>query len=268
MKHQKAAGLLKSIDIEKLLQWALREELPKGRRVSTEPFQLIRPRHRRGFVPGGPRASVDDGLGFVAGEPHEDAEVVAQAVNGLQPMTFGAAECAALLGDYAGVAAADIRAFAGVPVDATGFVVGCAAQGISMAWQIGAPQPRPRRRYRNGWGVATVTSPDGDGIAAERIANANKRGLYPPGSATALVWQEPSCGVLLKVRADYAAWHRALCVLTESVRGLLINHLALPPSAPAAPWLGDNLKKARILRHYDARDNATVRACVMGGVIA
>ena len=35
-------------------------------------------------------------------------------------------------------------------------------------------------------------------------------------------------------RADYAAWHRGLVVLSETL--LLEKFVALPPKAPATPW--------------------------------
>ena len=71
----------KPIDIEKLVQWAVRDELPKGRAVSTEIGTIITRRaRRRPFSVALQARREPDSLGFVLGAPHEDALIVSDAI--------------------------------------------------------------------------------------------------------------------------------------------------------------------------------------------
>ena len=69
----------KRIDIEKLLQWAMREELPKGKPVTASAWDVV-----MSYGQLGARIQTSghgyDGFGFVPGAPHEDAVIVADAV--------------------------------------------------------------------------------------------------------------------------------------------------------------------------------------------
>jgi hypothetical protein len=104
---------MKQIDIEKLLQWAMREQLPKGRAVSASPWDII-----TSFATLGTRVDVSrgsyDGLGFVPGTPHADAEVVAAALRDFPAETrLSEVECFDLLGPYAQLDPLAVRAVSG-----------------------------------------------------------------------------------------------------------------------------------------------------------
>ncbi|HXD50453.1 MAG TPA: hypothetical protein VN689_01090, partial [Burkholderiales bacterium] len=45
-------------------------------------------------------------------------------------------------------------------------------------------------------------------------------------------------------RGDYAAWHHGLTLLAETLR--LDRHEALPPAAPALPWLDGPQPERRV----------------------
>lgn len=242
---------MKTITIEQLLQWALREELPKGKRVSTEPWQLVRPPpRRRGFLPGA-RTAPDDGLGFVAGEPHADARTVARAIDALPGETrLTRAECAGLLGPYAALDAQAIAAVAGAAFAPRHLVTRCAVLAEPMPWDVGLPQPQPWRRNpgQRRWAIAVAAMSDRDGIVQERIVYPNTRGNYPVGSITPVIWSNPSVGVLLELRAEYTVWHRAMRDLIAwlSLVGLSAHALMPHPASPPAPWRTGPPQPARL----------------------
>jgi hypothetical protein len=243
ISSDKGLPLMKQIDIEKLLQWALREELPKGRPVSISPWQII-----QSYSALGTRVDVSlgpsDGLGMVAGTPHPDAEAVAVALDALPAETrLSGAECEGLLGHYAALDPPAVSAVAAAPFSMRALVIRCAVLAQRMAWDVGVPAIAPRDRYaqhRNRLGNAYALLPNRDGILVETLVHANGRGNYPLGSATPCLWHEPTIGQLLEVRAEYAIWHRALCFLIEQLTmdGMLGEYALAPaPISAAAPWL-------------------------------
>ncbi|MEX0751741.1 MAG: hypothetical protein WD073_02300, partial [Xanthobacteraceae bacterium] len=136
----------KPVEIEKLLRWAFREELPKGKPVSASAWDSIAQ-----FGALGARVQTSgyghDGLGFVPGTPHEDAEKVALAVRQLDRTTrLSELECWGLLGIYAdcdpiAIKAVTLAAFTMAPL-----VIRCAILGSGMEWDVGTPQLRPVTR--------------------------------------------------------------------------------------------------------------------------
>jgi hypothetical protein len=65
------------------------------------------------------------------------------------------------------------------------------------------------------------------------IGECRGKNLYTIGSYCPLPWT-PSPVSIIQARAGYLAWWRGLRMLSEVLQ--LLNHDALPPSAPQAPW--------------------------------
>lgn len=223
------------MEMEKLLQWALREEMPKGHPVSASAwdtitrFALLGTRVDEGVHGGG------DGLGFVPGEPHPDAVLIGDAVRRLPAeIKLTGAQCVALLGHYAPLDPLAIRAIAGSGFNPRALVIRCAILGERMPFDVGTPRAAPAvRRDRRKLAVAFVR--DAEGILRE--ASGNGRGNFPPGAATHIVWQEPSIGQVLEARAEYAVWWRALTMVHADLAGQnLRDYAALPPTSRAEPW--------------------------------
>lgn len=224
------------IEIEKLLQWALREEMPKGHPVSASAWDTI-----TRFALLGTRVDVSvfgggDGLGFVPGEPHPDAIIVGEAVRRLPAsISFTATECEALLDHYAALDPLAIKAIAGSNFSPRALVIRCAVLGERMPYDVGVPcaAPSVRRDRRQ---LAVAFARDDDGVLCE--AKANGRGNYPTGAATHITWHEPSIGQLLEARVEYAVWHRALVLVQRDLGGAnMKEYVALPPTSRAAPWI-------------------------------
>jgi hypothetical protein len=236
------------IDIEKLLQWAVRDELPKGRPVSADigfaighasrPFSMARNLGRA------PREI--DSLGFVPGEPHADAVVVSAAIARLdtEARFDDPDEVLPLFGNLAAIAGASVTDIMSAKFNPQALVVNMAARGTRPEWNFA--HPVPRRRF-----VPTKTKPrplvhgiDGDGDVVEMMKNegrARKRdGEYTLGMSprSPIEWCDPSPLKVADARAEYVAWHSALIALAGDLAGKLSSFEPTLPAAPARPWLG------------------------------
>lgn len=67
---------------------------------------------------------------------------------------------------------------------------------------------------------------------------------YSAGSYCPLKWS-PSPLSVVTSRADYAAWHQGLCTLANTLQ--LAKFIALPPKAPATPWINNDEPKDHVI---------------------
>lgn len=230
-------SLKKKIDIEKLLRWAIMDELPKGRPVSAglwDSMMQLGCRVQTSRVGGG------DGLGFVDGEPHPDANAVAQAVRALPAdYKIGARRCYELLGVYAACDPLAVRAMESTPFNLPALVMRCAILKERMPWDCGKPQMRPvlYNSERGGRPHPIILGLDDDGLGLVAV-KADKHGRWPLDRAPRghVHYEEPSIGDLLEMRAEYSAWHFSLVTLARELAGKLAEHDVLPPACAAEPW--------------------------------
>lgn len=254
---------MKKMDIENLLQWAIREELPKAQSKAANPAGLVSQFGRLADL--GVRIDVSRrAFDLVDREPHPDALAVAEAMRQLEPLVLTAQECATLLTDYVALdtfdqlgEAAGLRRFgptanamAGVERRAMTHLIVCAHNRETMAylrewWPHEAPRPQqyvhhsaPDRTGRRPGAVMYGRDPHtGEPIQLDRSAlrKARKQDLMP---RSLLSWHGPSVPELLDARVDYVVWHRALTTLVArlSVPGVLSDHEVTGPAAPAEPW--------------------------------
>lgn len=229
---------LKKIDIEKLLQWAFHDELPKGHPVSTSPWDSI---SRIGEL--GVRVQTSgfggDGLGFVHGEPHADAQAVAVAVKALpEAFRFTETDCAGMLGCYAACDPLAIRAVAGAPFKLAALVIRCAVLGERMVWNLGTPQLRPvyYRSDRGGRPAPMILGIGDDGELTAVHPDHKGRWSLDRQPRAHLTFEEPSIAELLEARAEYVAWRTGLALLAVALAGHLAEHEVTPPAALPDPW--------------------------------
>jgi hypothetical protein len=229
----------KSIDIEKLLQWAIRDELPKGQLVSASPWDIISQFGALGTVVQ-TSGYHGDGLGIVAGEPHDDALAVADAVKALERdagfvdlpdvlALFGALE--PIAGDAPGLLMM-------ATFDPQSLVLSCATQGTRPKWSF--PLPTPRQMFApsiTGRPRAIVNGLD-RGEVVELKAN-RKTGKYPLGMSprSPILWHEPSVLHVAECRAEWVTWHGALNRLAVGLAGKLKAFEVAPTTLPLMPWL-------------------------------
>lgn len=218
----------RTIDVEKLLQWAYRDELPKQGASSTTGYD---------HGPFGLGTRIDEcRLPAILGDPHPDSRVIERAVNGLARMALDwrssrawiMGEDAALLSDADPV----LRVLDPWPAP---LVMQHARMGTRPDWA--ACRFRPRR----------IQGPNGRPVVEGALAN----GRYAPGAACPLEY-EPSPRAVAEQRIDYAAWHGALICLVEVLE--LSSWVPIRPAAPAAPWLTGPQPEPNIL--YDVTVSA------------
>lgn len=237
----------KRIDVEKLLQWALREELPKGRATTTTPWELVM---RFGML--GVRVDTSgpaDGFGFVPGAPHEDAVTICAAVRALDASARMASEDDArnlFCGALSGLGEHVLSSLMVATFDLRSIVISHAVMAKRPPWQFDLPTPLPMSiEYRDALGAVRerllVHGLDQDGCLVEVMPGRTKkaRGVYDLDQLprSPLNWSDPAPLHVGHSRAEYIAWHHALSTLAASLSGMLVDHEPLPPSALPRPWL-------------------------------
>jgi hypothetical protein len=255
----------KKIDIEKALRWALVDEMPKGRAVSTEIGVVISRRHQaqRFNMGSGMLPSVRhdlDALGFVPGSPHEDAERIADALSQLDNVARfdDAREVAALFGDLAGIAGDATASIMCASFNPQALVISNAISGKRPRWQFEHPIPyRMTTQFRNSLGalrdrVRVVGVDDGGDVVdlmPLRGRAAMKFGAYDLAMSprSPLQWDNPSLISIGHARAEYLAWYGALAALAEQLRDALNEFEVLPPSVARLPWVTGQTPQSRVL---------------------
>lgn len=244
----------RAVDVELLLRWAYRDELPKRQISSAEGIWRDMALGRVGRVDGG-ESTAQRYASF--GLPHPDADRIESAVADLPMMVIDWEESlSALMGDLAGLLSVnDLRReqeergritqsswpaktyskterraqavnkprdviFVG-SIDIGALVASHAKQGTRPRWYGGpvACHPTPSR---NDPGRTMI------------IGECRGKNLYSTGSCCPLTWR-PSLLTIATARADYRAWWRGMAMLAESLN--LAEHVALPTAAPEFPWL-------------------------------
>jgi hypothetical protein len=240
----RAIVAMKKIHVEKLIEWAVREELPKGKPVSTSAWDAISHFGALGTRVDTSAPGSHDGLGFVPGVPHADAETIGAAIHALPAQTrLSEAKCEALAGHCGALDPLAIKTVAGLVFNMSALVIRCAALGQSMPWNIGAPHPMLVRYHNNQWGVTFARLGPAEQLI--EVRGHPKKGLSFKGAPRChLLWRVVSIDgprsmtELLHARAEYAVWHCALMLLLENLRGSLRDHAAQPPRIVALPWFG------------------------------
>jgi len=250
----------RKVNVEWLVRWAVREELPKGRPVSTPPAHLLhqaRTRDLAAALSPGRRAQVDQ-FGFVPGAPHEDALRVKDALAALPHHAHfdDRQEVAGLLGHLAAIASLD--AVLAMRFNPRGLVLSHAAMGTRPSWEFSQPTPRSvqvpfydargARRER-----PLVRGVDAAGNVVDLVPNDNRgrkamtQGVYDLAMwpRSVLAWGEPSPVEIAEHRAQYLAYFDAL----EMVRGALSLAEFDVVAAPLArrPWISGQVAPSRVL---------------------
>lgn len=264
------------IDIEKLLQWAMRDELPKGQAVAATPWDVI-----TRYCALGVRVDVSrhgDGLGFVSGEPSADALRVADAIRALDTeASFADIEEVLPLfeDDIAGIAREAARMIARSVFDPRSIVISCAVRGARPQWKF--EHPTPYQMFApaiTGKPRAIVYGIDAHGDLVEMKANRGRkamRELYDIERAprSPLNWHDPSPLHIGECRAEWVTWHHALVKLARDLAGALGEFEVMPPALPLRPWAAVGIAEPRIFAGRDlASDEVEKRVAPSGTPLA
>jgi hypothetical protein len=262
-------GHKRPLDVEDVVIWAVRDELPKHRhgprRYAAVGYPSVGPMFRWANL-GGPvdNWSHEPGYPAAAGDPHPDALVVEEAIAGLERFRdhqdydpdliglepegrFGGSRSLNDQSDPNGEPILDSR---GRPLPPT---QGWNAQAdlafgraelirssFGRAWLriVDLVVVHAKLQTRPPLHAPTCRARRGENGQPAVTAPQLRSGIYPEGAYCRLEW-DPGPQRIAIERAEYAVWHAALEVLAQDLTGRLATIAVLPPSAPLHPWLGE-----------------------------
>ncbi|MCS0501391.1 hypothetical protein [Ancylobacter mangrovi] len=274
------------IDIEDLLVWAYRDELPKAQ---VEPVSFS-----RGITPGWAGMSkfgkllavVDEGdirnrYGVVPDRsategPHADAEAVAQAVEGLEnlsleipggwwpfadwasPERWGEAGQLALRDVLDRICVVDESGVRRFKTSPAWLVRKHAMIASAPDWEAEPPTYRTvkTRTGQNAWFVKrTITLPQGGEYEVEQDGfNPTRRRPYRDAYMKMELVPSPFyAGV---DRAEYEVWHAGLTLLAEELGNRLASRFVVGPRRSARPWEQEDVAQGRILQAFSGVSTA------------
>jgi hypothetical protein len=217
------------IDIERLLQWAYRDELPKreigGLTGWESDILLLGTRiDTSGYDRGEP------GFPVAMGPPHPDALMIDYQVRALPEIKIDwEATSAILMGHLSSYV--DVRDFA---ISALGFELPALVQ---MHARMGT---------RPDWRVGEIKLKRVNGANGKPVVNGLTRGgRYGSGAHSPLQLDPPATEIAC-ARAEYMAWRSALQWLVDE-KWSLESYVVTAPAAAEAPWLADIERRARVL---------------------
>jgi hypothetical protein len=268
----------KSVEIEKLLQWAYLDELPKRQISSAEGiWDRLAQYGSLGGVNPDPGGSGNAQRYAQFGLPHRDAELIEIAVGQLGRAAFDWRRYFDIVaGDLAAlITINDVRDGLRVPAeDPMRAFVEPARDGRGVTSRVARHAPRDVLLVNSVNLSALVTTHAVKGtrpdwrteqmrpvpMLAERsklaivIGKSKAKNLYTTGSYCPLVWSPSPVEVAL-TRADYLMWHQALITLAQTLT--LTEHQVLTPEAPATPWI-DGEQKKRLHRSQHIGEQKTL----------
>jgi hypothetical protein len=209
------------IDIERLLQWAYREELPKQAHGGTLRcnYDLVLRYGQMGAL------DIDENpqLPAALGAPHDDAFEIDRFVRALgwQEMRWDQ-NADALMGQYAGIVRVNARIEV-MAINQEALVFMHARAGTRPDWRH---DPFECHRMHLPYGSEHVV-----------VGRDERSHRYREGAHCPLVW-EPDPAPIVEARMEYAVWYSGLTLLAESLRshGQLKSHIPRPPSCSPEPW--------------------------------
>jgi hypothetical protein len=213
------------LDIERLVSWALREELPKRDCAGHD----YRPTPLASWLDMGTKIdSRPEEPGFATDEPpHDDALHVLAAIRQLPDETIDLARARALMGEFGPWLARprserEIRLLLSFQTSA--LVMLHAQLGSRPPWDVGAIRPARIIGGNNRPVVVGITPGGryGDGAYCPLQLNIDPR-------------------LIANARGEYAAWRAGLVLVRERLErwGKLVDHEPTGPAAVADPWNGE-----------------------------
>ena len=219
------------VDIEKLLQWAFRDELPKQSIEGTWGYE-VSPMFRLAAL-GTTIDSFSQEPGFpnALGCCHPDAEIIGAAVLQLDDAEIDwPATRRRLLGPLRGLVSLNDPTLSRLTIGRAGLVAMHAKMGTRPRWDL-EPLPEPTIG-RNGKPVVQFVDDD------DRLVEGRRGRHYGRGARCPLTWC-PAPREAAFARVEYSVWHMTLVELSDRLQ--LGERTALAPAAPPAPWTTQTL---------------------------
>jgi hypothetical protein len=269
---ERVSPMKKPIEIEKLLAWTFREELPKAGAARALTGIGFGRAHRAVEKFGEYLTLIDcDGInrfGVVSDlmaleEPDGDAIAVFEAVTALDEIEVELPEGWNPLADMDGIDAELpgllARALDRVTVvDAAGarrmkvgpgaIVTRHAIMGDAPCWQAEQPERKivVGAKGAPAW-FRMITVETSDGPKRQEVDGYDQKGKRPFPGAYRKTFLDPDPLPAALARAEYEVWHSALDYLAAVLAGELQRFDVLPTARPARPWEEAGLIEPRIL---------------------
>lgn len=222
-----------AIDMEKLLQWAFRDELPKQpmrREALGRPgWPAISPMFRLADL--GTRVdewTEEPGMPRALGDAHPDALTIEAAVLALADAAIDWPATRPLMGPLGGLLADSEPTLSRLTIGLVGLVALHARMGTRPRWEQW-PQPEPVIG-RNGKPAVQFQDEAG------RLAEGRRGRHYGPAARCPLRWF-PSPREAAFARVEYSVWWQAVDTLADFLDGQLSDYKPLPPAAHPSPWM-------------------------------
>jgi len=223
-------------DIEQLLQWAFRDELPKRTQPAFGPG-YVSPLAR--LVDMGVQIQETAGEpGFPAalGEPDPDALVIEAAVLALEhaPIDWPATRRNAI-GAVGGLLDDNEPTLKYLTIGTPGLVALHAKMRTRPQWDL---RPHPEAiRGKNG--KPEIRLRDRNGPAVKGKGGPHGVPWYPTGACSFIDWW-PAPRLAAFNRIEYSIWWQALDTLADYLKGQLAGFEPLNPAAHPSPWVAMN----------------------------
>jgi len=219
------------IDTEKLLQWALRYEIPK-RTIGDVPGYVCPLGRLVDMGTNIDETAGEPGFPAALGEPHPDALIVEHAILSLDDAAIDwPATRATMVGTLGGLLTDHEITLARLTIGCPGLVAMHARMGTRPRWSRD-PEPEPLIG-RNGKPVVQFEDDAG------HVVEGRRGGHYGAAARCPLRWF-PDPREAAFERIEYSIWWQALDTLADHLRPLLMSYEATPPAAHPSPWLLQN----------------------------
>lgn len=239
----------KSETIERLVQWAYREELPKGYERGGEGYasaaSSVSPMFRLADL--GTRVdewATEPGFPAAMGQPHPDSLMIDAAVIRLPDVGLDWARSRPrLMHDLKDWVSPTDPILSAMSFQPAALVMVHAKMGTRPIWDLGKPKVI-RVNGKNGKPIVQYIDEETGDLIEGRTTGRH----YGPGARCPLKL-DPEPREIACARAEYVVWQQALVQLANTLRAWnLHDHVVLPPTAAPEPWIADPEPKPRILR--------------------
>lgn len=221
---------LRQVEIETLLQWAFRDELPKQRVEGAWGYEVSPMFNLVALGTCVDSFSREPGFPAALGTCHPDAETIARAVERLGDVAVDwPGSRPHILGHLAALVAETDVLLSALVVARPG-LVGMHAKMGTRPRLLDRPRPEPIVG-NNGKPVVQYLDDKG------RLVEGRTRARHYGKAARCPLQYWPIPREVAFARIEYLIWREALCELACALNdGRLEDHVALPPAAPARPW--------------------------------
>jgi hypothetical protein len=245
---------MKRVPIDKLLEWTLNDELPKGRHVLEDIRRIL----ERVDRPGPSRRTLPPSMltgHYLRGEPHADAVTIARAMQRFSVCAGLSSEkrVRALLGPLADLEPSSIPAALAIRPDVAALMITCAV--LKRPPHVPLTHPKPGKTFHAGdRRKPLVLREDVDGKLV--VCNYHRWTEIKPAAfygmpRSPITWSDPTIKVVAEQRAEYTIWWRALTMLQGQLAGRLKEYEAAPLTFSPTPWLMSAPAPAPIHRATD-----------------